>query len=116
MAKLHHTENGTPWLEITCEELSGYSRMERPVCDECLKSLVGLDNITLVPILNEAYCPECGPKQLPSSGDTQKTAPSRRRGRGSGWTTLGLEGQSRENCVLDPRRKKSERALAEEAI
>lgn len=38
MAKLHHTENGTPWLEITCEELSGYSRMERPVCDECLKS------------------------------------------------------------------------------
>ena len=26
MAKLHHTENGSPWLEITCGELAGYGR------------------------------------------------------------------------------------------
>lgn len=64
MAKLHHTENGSPWLEITCGELAGYSGSERPICDECLKSLVGVDNIALVPILNEAFCPECAPKRL----------------------------------------------------
>lgn len=64
MAKLHHTENGSPWLEITCEELTGYSGSEHPICDECLKSLVGVDNITLIPILNEAFCPECAPKRL----------------------------------------------------
>lgn len=64
MAKFHRTENGTAWLEITCEELSGYSGMDRPICDECLRSLVGCKNIALVPILNEAFCPRCSTERL----------------------------------------------------
>lgn len=64
MAEFHRTLGGTPWLKITCQELSEYSENERPICDECLKSLVGCDEIVLLPILNEAYCPECGKERL----------------------------------------------------
>lgn len=42
MAKFHRTENGTAWLEITFEELTGYSGMDRPICDECLRSLASI--------------------------------------------------------------------------
>lgn len=64
MAEFYRTLGGTPWLKITCQELSEYSENERPICDECLKSLVGCDEIVLLPILNEAYCPECGKERL----------------------------------------------------
>lgn len=64
MATFHRTANGAAYLNITCEELSGYSGMERPVCDECLQSLVDCQSITLVPILNEAYCPKCSTERL----------------------------------------------------
>lgn len=64
MAQFHRTDSGLPWLEITCEELSGYSGMDRPICDECLKSLAGCQHIVLIPILNEAYCPEHGQETL----------------------------------------------------
>lgn len=64
MATLHRAENGTPWLKITYKELSGYSGMDRPICDECLTSLVGVNDIVLIPILNEAFCPSCGKVRL----------------------------------------------------
>ena len=73
LAEFHRTKNGTPWLEITCEELSGYSGMDNPICDNCLSRLAGVCNIILLPILNEAYCPKCGKERLdkirPYSGD-----------------------------------------------
>ena len=64
MAEFHRTLAGTPWLKITCQELSEYSENERPICDECLRSLVGCDEIILLPILDEAYCPKCGEERL----------------------------------------------------
>ena len=64
MAKFYRTENGIGWLKITWLELVEYSENSRPICDECLNSLVGVDDVALIPILNQAYCPECGKKVL----------------------------------------------------
>lgn len=64
MAHFHRTERGTPWLKITCQELSDYSENSRPICDECLTSLIGCDEVVLIPIFNEAFCPKCGKERL----------------------------------------------------
>lgn len=64
MAEFHRTENGTPWLKITHQELSDYSDNSRPICDECLTSLIGCDEVVLIPIFNEAFCPKCGRERL----------------------------------------------------
>lgn len=64
MATFKRHENGIGSLEITWIELSIYSQNAHPVCDECLKSLVGQEKVTLIPLLNQAYCPVCGPEVL----------------------------------------------------
>ena len=64
MAKFHRAENGIGWLKITWLELAKYSEIPVPVCDECRKDLIGYANVVLIPILNQAYCPECGKKVL----------------------------------------------------
>lgn len=64
MAEFYRTNAGTPWLKITQKELTEYSDNDRPICDECLTSLIGCDEIVLLPILNEAYCPKCGKGRL----------------------------------------------------
>lgn len=64
MAKFYRHKNGIGWLKITWLELAGYSCNMAPICGECLKDLIGFSNIVLLPILNEAYCPECGKKVL----------------------------------------------------
>lgn len=64
MAKFYRHKNGIGWLKITWLELAKYSENMIPVCDECLKDLIGFSNIVLLPILNEAYCPECGKQVL----------------------------------------------------
>lgn len=64
MALFHRDDKGTPWFEITWRELALYSDKFHPICDECLKSLVGCDKVVLVPIFNEAFCPSCGKKRL----------------------------------------------------
>jgi len=64
MAKFYRHKNGLGWLKITWIELIRYSKNMRPICDECLKDLIGFNNIVLIPILNQAYCPECGKKVL----------------------------------------------------
>lgn len=64
MAHLRRAENGTPWFEITWRELVDRSKNGNPVCDDCLKSLVGCERVVLIPILNQAYCPEHGKKVL----------------------------------------------------
>lgn len=60
MAKFSRHKNGIGWLKITWLELAKYSGNMMPICGDCLKDLVGYSNVVLIPILNEAYCPECG--------------------------------------------------------
>lgn len=64
MAEFNRAANGAAWLKITWLELAQYSDNPTPICDECLKSLIGCNDVVLLPILNEAYCPECGEKVL----------------------------------------------------
>ena len=64
MAKFFRAENGIAWLEISWFALYAYSGNATPTCDECLKSLIGIENVVLIPLLNEAFCPECGPKRV----------------------------------------------------
>lgn len=66
MAEFHRAENGAPWFSITWRELAEYSGNSHPVCDTCVTSLTGQDNIVLIPLLNEVYCPKCGKAQLDS--------------------------------------------------
>lgn len=64
MATFHRTEKGTAYLKITHSELCEYSGLEKPVCDECVKELGKDESITLIPILNQAYCPNCAENVL----------------------------------------------------
>lgn len=64
MAKFYRAENGVGWLKITWTELVKYSENAFPICDDCLKDIIGYDDIVLIPLLNQAYCPECGKKVL----------------------------------------------------
>ena len=59
MAKFFRNENGIGWFEISWVELAKYSGNMNPICDECLKPLNSY-RIVLIPLLNQAYCPECG--------------------------------------------------------
>lgn len=65
MAKFHPNGKKTPWFEINWEELVSCTENPAPICDECLQSLIGCDEIILIPILNEAFCPKCGKMRLP---------------------------------------------------
>lgn len=64
MATLKETSNGTPYFEITADELIEYSDNLTPVCDECMSDISFEEKIILIPILNQAYCPTCAPKVL----------------------------------------------------
>lgn len=64
MAKFFRNKNGIGYLKIGFMELIKYSNNGFPICDECLKDLIGYENIVLIPILNEAFCKECGEKRL----------------------------------------------------
>lgn len=68
MACFHRNEKGVGYFTITRAELIDYSDNPRPICDECLRSLTDKDSITLVPILNEAFCPNCTAKELARIG------------------------------------------------
>lgn len=77
MANFYRNENGIGWLKITWIELVKYSENVRPVCDDCLKDLIGNVDIILLPILNQAYCSECGKKVLERIVDYPEDRPYR---------------------------------------
>lgn len=69
MAKFFRNENDIGYLEITWLELAEYLGNGFPICDSCLKDLIGYNNIILLPALNEAYCKECGKKRVAETKD-----------------------------------------------
>lgn len=64
MAKLLRTDKGIGYLTLDYIELVEYTGNPRLICDECLKPLSRANTITLVPILNEAFCDVCYKERL----------------------------------------------------
>ena len=64
MAKLCKNKNGVPYFEITCWELIKATKNGFPICDGCCKDLIGFRDLILIPVLNMAFCNECGQKTL----------------------------------------------------
>lgn len=67
MAKLcKNKQNNVDYFIISYDELVKYNQIEDSVCDECLKllKLKKDEKIILIPILNEAFCYECGIKKV----------------------------------------------------
>lgn len=59
MANFHRSPNGVGYFKITWLELVEYSSNSAPICDECLDSLIGVPDVMLIAVLNQAYCPKC---------------------------------------------------------
>lgn len=69
MAKFFRNKKGIGYLKINFMELMKYGNNGFPICDSCLKDLIGYSDIVLIPILNEAFCNECGKERLESVVD-----------------------------------------------
>ncbi|MEG3041582.1 MAG: hypothetical protein RR891_06225 [Clostridium sp.] len=64
MANFFRNNIGIGYLKISFMEIVKYSHNGFPICDECSKDLIGYEDIILIPILNQAYCSECGKSVL----------------------------------------------------
>jgi len=64
MAKFFRNKDGVGYLIIGFMELIKYSKNGFPICDQCLKDLIGYNDIILIPYENQAYCKSCGLKRL----------------------------------------------------
>lgn len=64
MAKFFRTDKCIGYLTIGFMELIKYSHNGFPVCDCCLKDLIGYNDIILIPYENQAYCKACGTRRL----------------------------------------------------
>lgn len=79
MATFHRTPRGFAYLDISWLELSEYSRNTIPVCDGCLQDMRGLKSITLIPIMDQAYCPRCATSVLRRLGGYPEDAAIEKR-------------------------------------
>lgn len=66
MAEFHRTERGIGYLSVNYEEMQAYSQLPFLVCDNCNAGLSPADSITVIPILNMAYCENCAIARLPA--------------------------------------------------
>jgi hypothetical protein len=64
----HNTPNGVAYLTITRDELASCTNNRYPICDECLMGLSPGEDVTLVPVLNMAYCQRCAKAVLATIG------------------------------------------------
>lgn len=91
MATFHRTPRGSAYLDISWLELSEYPHNPIPVCDECLQDMRGLKSITLIPILNQAYCPRCATSVLRRLGRYPEDAAIEKRRERFWLDYFGLE-------------------------
>lgn len=65
MINLKKSDKGIYYIEnVSYRDLMRITSNLRPICDECCSSLIGSEDIILVPLANEAYCTSCGRKIL----------------------------------------------------
>lgn len=57
--------NGIDYFEnVDFKHIVSYSQNPNPVCGDCLKNLLFMNDLILIPILNEVYCKKCGTNHL----------------------------------------------------
>lgn len=79
MAEFKRNDKGIGYLVIDFMELIMYSDNPYPICDECIKDLIGYEDIVLIPILNQAYCHGCGHEVLKGLCDYPEDRPIREK-------------------------------------
>lgn len=50
--------------KVDFKQIVAYSGNPNPVCGDCLENLLFMDDLILIPILNEIYCNKCGKNHL----------------------------------------------------
>ena len=64
MNKCYRNKKGVMWIKVGFWDLMTITGNGFPICDECLKDLIGYNDIILIPYLNEAFCSKCGKERL----------------------------------------------------
>lgn len=64
MPKLQKYNNIDYFEKVDFKQIVSYSGNPNPVCGDCLKNLLFMNDLILIPILNEVYCNKCGEKLL----------------------------------------------------
>lgn len=64
MPKLKNINGIDYFEEVDFKQIVAYSGNANPVCGECLKNLLFMNDLILIPILNEVYCNKCGINHL----------------------------------------------------
>lgn len=64
MAKLCRTRNRVPYFKIDKSDYIRLFNKQLPICNNCLKSLIGMECCILLPLSSVIYCKECGIKIL----------------------------------------------------
>lgn len=111
MAQFQRNDKGIGYLTLSLAELIKYSENIEPICDNCGRKLQLEEQITLVPICNEAFCKECGTKRLSAVRDYIEDRPIRKHREDfyKEWFNLTEEDDGKVTVVFDI--KGSERDL-----
>lgn len=64
MPELKNTRGIDYFDNIDFKEIIKYSQNPNPICGDCLKSLLFMNDLIHIPILNEVYCNKCGTNHL----------------------------------------------------
>ena len=64
MANLQNITGIDYFENVDFKQIVAYSGNANPVCGECLKNLLFMNDLILIPILNEVYCNKCGMKKM----------------------------------------------------
>lgn len=80
---------------VDFKQIVAYSGNPNPVCGDCLKNLLFMDNLILIPILNEVYCHKCGNKHLESMKHFPEDDEIQKR-RTDFWKSYLIDGKLKE--------------------
>lgn len=64
MPKLKNYRNIDYFENVDFKQIVAYGGNPNPICGECRKNLLFLNDLILIPIRNEVYCKKCGTKNL----------------------------------------------------
>lgn len=79
MINFKRNDKGIGYFILDTMSLIKYNHLINPVCDECLKNLHFMNDIILIPILNEAFCNKCGKEKLARIVDYPEDRPIRNK-------------------------------------